>query len=107
MFGSRYLNDTEKNYSIGELELLAVVWGFENFRLDLYGKKVFFYTDHQALEPLIKRKRCKKPYSARVTRWLDKLAHLDISGQHMARSNRTFTDTLSRIPEEKAPQVDI
>ena len=24
-FGSRYLNDTEKNYSIGELELLAVV----------------------------------------------------------------------------------
>ena len=25
-FGSRYLNDTEKNYSIGELELLPVVW---------------------------------------------------------------------------------
>ena len=30
-FGSRYLNDTEKNYSIGELELLAVVWGLEKF----------------------------------------------------------------------------
>ena len=29
-YGSRYLNDTEKNYSIGELELLAVVWGLEN-----------------------------------------------------------------------------
>ena len=26
-FGSRYSNDTEKKYSIGELELLAVVWG--------------------------------------------------------------------------------
>ena len=26
-YGSRYLNDTEKKHSIGELELLAVVWG--------------------------------------------------------------------------------
>ena len=31
-FGSRFLNDSEKNYSIGELELLAVVWGLEKFR---------------------------------------------------------------------------
>ena len=36
-FGSRYLNDTEKKYSIGELELLAVVWGLQKFR--------FFYTE--------------------------------------------------------------
>ena len=35
-FGSRYLNDTEKKYSIGELELLAVVWGLEKFRFHLY-----------------------------------------------------------------------
>ena len=28
-FGSRYLNDTKKKSSIGELELLAVVWGLE------------------------------------------------------------------------------
>ena len=28
---NRYLNDAEKNYSIGELELLAVVWGLVNF----------------------------------------------------------------------------
>ena len=70
-FGSRFLNDSEKNYSIGELELLAVVWGLEKFRFYLYGKKVFLYTDHQALEPLIKRNRCNKQYSARLTRWLD------------------------------------
>ena len=30
--GSRYLNDTEKKYSIGELELLAVECGLEQFR---------------------------------------------------------------------------
>ena len=40
-FGSRFLNDSEKNYSIGELELLAVVWGLEQFRFYLYGRKVF------------------------------------------------------------------
>ena len=95
-FGSRYLNDTEKKYSIGELELLAVVWGLEKFRFYLYGKKVHLYTDHQALEPLIKRNWCNKQYSARLTRWLDRLTHFDISIQHIAGSNLKFTDYLSR-----------
>ena len=60
MYGIRYLNDTEKNYSIGDLELLAVMWGLGKFRFYFYGKNVFLYTDHQALEPLIKRNRCNK-----------------------------------------------
>ena len=97
-YGSRYLNDTEKKYSIGELELLAVVWGLEKFRFHLYGKKVHLYTDHQALEPLIKRNRSNKQYSARLTRWLDRLTHFDISIQHIAGSNLKFTDYLSRNP---------
>ena len=81
-YGSRYLNDTEKKYSIVELELLAVVWGLEKFRFYLYGKRVRLYTDHQALEPLIKRNRSNKQYSARLTRWLDRLTHFDISIQY-------------------------
>ena len=28
-FASRYLNNAETKYSVGELELLAVVWGLE------------------------------------------------------------------------------
>ena len=105
-YGSRYLNDTEKNYSIGELELLAVVWGLEKFRFYLYGKKVYLYTDHQALEPLIKRNRCNKQYSARFTRWLDRLAHFDIAIQRIAGSNLKFTDYLSRNPIEGATPED-
>ena len=92
------MNETEKKYSIGELELLAVVWGLEKFRFYLYGKKVYLYTDHQALEPLIKRNRCNKQYSARLTRWLDRLTHFDISIQHIAGSNLKFTAYLSRNP---------
>ena len=34
-FASRYLSDTEKRSAINELELLAVVWGLEHFRLCL------------------------------------------------------------------------
>ena len=97
-YGSRYLNETEKKYSIGELELLAVVWGLENFRFYLYRRKVHLYTDDQGLEPLIKRNRSNKQYSARLTRWLDRLTHFDISIQHIAGSNLKFTNYLSRNP---------
>ena len=106
-FGSRYLNDSEKNYSIGELELLAVVWGLEKFRFYLYGKKVFLYTDHQALEHLIKRNRCNRQNSARLTRWLDRLVHFDIAIQHIAGSNLKFTVFLSENPVEKATNEDV
>ena len=54
-FASRFLSDTEKKYAINELELLAVVWGLEQSRLYIYGKPIKLPTDHQALEPLIKR----------------------------------------------------
>ena len=102
-FGSRYLNDTEINYSIGELELLAVDWGLEKVQFYLYGKKVFLYTDYQALEPLIKRNRSNHQYSARLTRWLYRLPHFDIAVQHIAGKNLKFTDYLSRNPLEGAP----
>ena len=100
------MNDTEKNYSIGELELLAIVWGLEKFRFYLYGKKVYLYADHQALEPLIKRNRCNKQYSARLTRWLNRLAHFDIAIQHIAGSNLKTTDYLSRNPVGGATPED-
>ena len=37
-FASRYLNDADKN-SIGDLEVLAVVWGLERFRFYSYKNK--------------------------------------------------------------------
>ena len=67
-FSSRYLNNTERNYSICELGLLAVVWGLKKFQFYLYGKKVHLYTYHQALEPLIKRNRSNQQYSANILR---------------------------------------
>ena len=106
-FGSGYQIDSEKNYSIGELELLAAVWGLEKSRFYLYGKEVFLNTDHQALEPLIKRNRCNIQYCAKLTRWLDRLTHFDIAIQHIAGSNLKFTDFLSRNLVEKATNEDV
>ena len=76
-FTSRYFNDIDKFYSIEELELLAVVWGLEKFRFYLYGKTVYLYTDHQALEPSIKQNRSYRQYSEPLTRRLDRLLHFD------------------------------
>ena len=104
-FASRFLSDTEKKYAINELELL-VVWGLEHFRLYIYGKPIELLTDHQALEPLIKRNRSNKTYSARLTRWLDRLAHFDINIKHIAGKYLTLTDYLSRNPIAKPVPIE-
>ena len=96
-----------KKFSISELELLAVVWGLEKLQFYLYRQKVHLCTDHQALEPLIKRNRFIRQYSARLTRWLDRLTHFDISIQHIAESNSKFADCCSRNPVRGAtPEED-
>ena len=71
----------------------------------IYGKPIKLLTDHQAREPLIKRNRSNKTYSARLTRWLDRLAHFSINVGHMAGKHLTLTDYLSRNPSAP-PQAD-
>ena len=65
-------------------------------------KKVHLYTDHQALELLIKRNRSNQQNSARLTRWLDRLTHFDISIQHIASSKLKITNNPSRNPVGEA-----
>ena len=68
---------------------------------------MYLYTDHQALEPLIKRNRSNRQYCAQLTRWLDRLTHFDISIQHIAGSILKFTDYLSRNPVGGATPEEI
>ena len=88
------------------MELLAVVWGLENLRLYIYGKPIELLTDHQALEPLIKRNRTNKTYIARLTRWLDLLALFDIHIKHIAGKHLALTDYLSRNPISKPEPIE-
>ena len=64
-FASKFLTDCERNIAINELELLGALWGLKYFRYYVFGKRVNLLTDHQALQPLLKRIRAHKQYKAR------------------------------------------
>ena len=70
-FASRYLNTQEKNYSTNKLELLAVVWAIDRFKLYLLGKELVIATDHKALTSALGEHRSNKTYQSRLTRWVD------------------------------------
>ena len=52
-YASRALNKSKKNYSITELETLAVVWAITHFRSHLYGNAVKVLTDHSAVKSVL------------------------------------------------------
>ena len=82
------------------------MWGLEHFRLYVYGKPIELLTDHQALEPSIKRNGSNKTYSARLPRWLDRLAHFDINIKHIAGKHLKLTVYLSRNPISKPEPIE-
>ena len=49
-FFSRKLSDAQTQYSITELELLAIIETLKEFKGMLRGKNIKFYTDHKNLE---------------------------------------------------------
>ena len=69
-------------------------------------KQVQLFSDHQALEPLLKRNKTNKQYSARLTRWLDRLNHFDICLKHTAGKEIKFIDFISRNPTEIPEPVE-
>ena len=92
----------QKKDSVGELELLAVVWGLERFRFHLYGKQIYLFSDHQTLKPLLKRNKSNIQYTVRLTRWFDRLNHFDITQNTLREKKIKSTDFISRNPTETA-----
>ena len=56
MAGSHFLSPAEKNYSVLELELLAIQWAVEKCHLYLAATDFTVITDHQPLLGILNQK---------------------------------------------------
>ena len=101
-YASRALNQAEKNYSVTEIETLAVVWAVTYFHIYLFGNKVTILTDHSAVKAVLETPNPTGKHARWWTRVYGRgVREVDIvyrSGRENASAN-----TLSRCPQEPAP----
>ena len=58
-YASKALNEPQKNYTVTEQELLAVVFAFEKFRFYFLCTRVIVHTDHSTLRYLMAKTDAK------------------------------------------------
>ena len=90
---SRKLNDTERNYSTIEKELLAVVWGIQKFSPYLYGREFVLQSDHLPLQHLDQMKNA----NSRLMRWAMQLQPYAFVFKSIPGKENVGADFLSRL----------
>ncbi|OWZ08465.1 hypothetical protein PHMEG_00018991 [Phytophthora megakarya] len=84
----------EANYSITELECLAVVWTIKTFRPYLYGRAFTLITDHSALKWLMTRTNL----AGRLHRWSLVLQEYEFQVEYRPGATNLVADALSGAP---------
>lgn len=102
-FASRGLSPSEKNYSITEIEAMAIVFAFSKFKYFLTGKHTTIYTDHRALQFLMSSKLVHN----RLKRWALFLQEFRFTIVYVPGAENIIADTLSRAPVGRDTQTDI
>lgn len=93
-FFSKSLGKAEKNYSVGDLEMLAIISALKHFSHQLkHGKPFYVRTDHA---PLIIFNKDNKEPTPRIARWLDFLGDFQCEFMYMKGSSNVVADCLSR-----------
>ncbi len=103
-YASRALSPQERNYSITELETLAVVWSVSHFKAYLYGHEVTVYSDHSAVKAVLET---PNP-SGKHARWWMKVFGSGIKTINIvyrAGMENANADALSRNPTGPTPPV--
>ena len=95
-YASKSLNEAQKNYTVTEQELLAVVFAFEKFRSYLLGTRVIVHTDHSALRYLM----AKKDVKPRLIRWVLLMQEFDFEVLDRKGTENQVADHLSRLEDE-------
>lgn len=92
-YSSRTLNAQEVNYTATERELLAILYGLEQYRAYVEGLKCYIVTDHASLQWFYK---LKNP-TGRLNRWACRLSQFDFDIIHKKGKEHVIPDSLSRI----------
>ncbi|GMF33950.1 unnamed protein product [Phytophthora fragariaefolia] len=93
-YGSKVNSTAETNYSITELECLAVVCSVKMFRPYLYGRAFTIITDHAALKWLMTRPNL----AGRLHRWSLVLQEYEFQVEYRPGATNVVADALSRVP---------
>ena len=93
-YASRSLTPTEVQYAQIEKELLAIVFGMEEFETYLYGRKVLVESDHKPLELIFEKSLLSAP--KRIQRMLLRLRRYEFEVTYKRGTLPFMADTLSR-----------
>ena len=97
-FASRALSPPERNYSITELETLAVVWAVSHFHSYLYGHRVTVYTDHSAVKAVLETPNPTGKHARWWTRVYGRGVK-QVSIVYRCGKENVAADALSRCPQ--------
>nr|GEX69263.1 putative reverse transcriptase domain-containing protein [Tanacetum cinerariifolium] len=95
-YASRQLKIHEKNYTIHDLELGAVVFAFKIWRHHLYRTKCTVFTDHKNLQHILNQ----KDLNMRQRRLLELLSDYDCEIRYHPGKENVVADALSRKERE-------
>ncbi|XP_040069533.2 uncharacterized protein LOC115325180, partial [Ixodes scapularis] len=96
-FASRSLTDTERRYSVGEKEALAILWSCEKWHTYLWRRQFTIRTDHRALVTLMSTQGTGvRPL--RISRWTARLFNYNFIMEYRKGADNTVADALSRLP---------
>lgn len=90
-YASRNLKGAELNYTVTEIECLAIVWALRKWHTTLLGRHVKIHSDHRTLKFL---SACADD-SARIARWMSFLSEFDLEICHIPGKENKIADTLS------------
>jgi hypothetical protein len=106
---SSSLTETERNYTVGDRELMAIIRALDNWRHYLMGSPhpIVIYSDHKNLLYFKKPQKLNR----RQARWSLLLSQYDLELKHLPGEKNTQADALScrpdHIPEKDTDNEDV